>query len=124
MLTYASRYGLRIIAMNLRDYQGSMPCTTAEIAELSNPGPAAQVSAVREFGKEISGFMMHVCTTLAIPAIQVVQGKKTGGLVILGWSMSTIAINAILGDSRSLREHEKRVLSLYVRKAIYHGKSC
>ena len=123
MLPYASKYGLRLIAISLRDYRGSTPYSAEEDAELDNPTPEVQVATVRKFGREVSDFLVYVCENLRIsPIVMDERGEPTAGLVVLAWSMGSMSITAILGDPDSLEERERGVLELYLRKAVLYGE--
>ena len=147
MLPYASNYGLRIFTMNMRDYRDSSPYSPEELADLASteievqasavrqfghsPEELAdlasteievQASAVRQFGREIAGFIKHVCTTKSIPQVVCDGDRKTGGVVLMTWSMSGLAVLSILGDPDTLESQDKAVLSQYLRKVILYGK--
>ena len=121
MLPYASKYGLRLIAINMRDYAGSTPYTDDELAEFANSDVKVQASAVRKLGREFGGFMVFVCTSLGIPATTVLDGQKRGGLAFLTWSMSNMGLVSVLGDPRTLDDAQKTILQRYLRTAFAYG---
>ena len=121
MLPYAPKYGLRLIAINMRDYADSTPYTDDELAELASSDVEIQASAVRKFEREFGSFMVFVCTSLGIPAVTVLGGHKRGGLAFLTWSLSNIGLVSIFGDSATLEDTQKTVLQRYLRTAFAYG---
>ncbi|EKM49942.1 uncharacterized protein PHACADRAFT_264395 [Phanerochaete carnosa HHB-10118-sp] len=117
MLPYASKYGLRIITMNNRDYHGSTPYTDEELAHLTNPDVEVQAYAMRRWGRELALFLAYVCQTLHIPAVAS-DGAKEGGLVLVAWSMGGIAAVSILGDPRTMGSDLTTTLAPYLSKVV------
>ncbi|EKM50240.1 uncharacterized protein PHACADRAFT_264862 [Phanerochaete carnosa HHB-10118-sp] len=104
--------------MNMRDYAGSTPYTSDELAAFASSDIEVQISAVRSLGCELAAFLVYVCQTLGIPARTVRDGKAYGGLAFLTWSMSTMGLLSIFGDSMTLDEAQKAVLQPYLRTAF------
>ena len=121
MLPYATKYRLRIIAMNSRDYSGSTPYTADELSDYTSHNVDVQAFAVRRWGHEIGGFLAHVCRDLRIPRTTEAADGKTGGLVLVTWSLSVIAGLAILGDPRTLGDELSSQLAPYLRRVIMYG---
>lgn len=121
MLTHASKYGLRMITMNCRDYRGSSPYTAEELAELHNPDVEVAASTVRRWGREVALFLAYVCQTLRIPATTGQGVKQDGGLVLVTWSLSGIAAMSILGDPRTVGTDLESTVARYLRKVILYG---
>ena len=121
MLPYASKYELRIIAVNTRSHGGSTPYTDDELAEFASSDVEIQTSAVRKFGREVGSFMVFACTSLGIPAVTVLDGQKRGGLAFLTWSLSNMGLLSILGDPKTLDDAQKTVLQRYLRTAFAYG---
>ena len=121
MFPHASKYGLRFISMNTRDYAGSTPYTDDEIAEFASSDVNVQVSALHNLGREFGAFMVFVCTSLGIPATTVRDGQTRGGLALLTWSFSTIGLLSIFGDPETLDDEQKSILQPYLRTAFVFG---
>ena len=117
----AKQRGLRLITINLRDYSGSTPYTSAELADFTNEDVAVQASAIRRLGAEIGAFLVYACTTLGVPPITTKEGKRASGLVFGTWSLSTEGLLAIFRDTQTLDKGQKDVLQRYLRKAIAYG---
>lgn len=125
MFPYASRYGLRIITMNLRDYRGSSPYTPEEHALMTSPDVNDQAAAVRQHGREAADFLIYVCNTKGIPPVSVSEGgRKVGGIGLVTWSLGSITTISILGDPSTLDEGRRQILTGYMRKAILYGEQC
>ena len=120
LLPYAVENGLRIITMNMRDYRGSTPYRKDELADMTSPDLQAQTLAVRRWGQEISRFLLYVCETMNIPQVAVNGDKKSGGIVLMTWSLSNLGSLAILGDPATLGD-EKGKLARYLRRVIFYG---
>ncbi|EKM49951.1 uncharacterized protein PHACADRAFT_130381 [Phanerochaete carnosa HHB-10118-sp] len=120
MLPLASKYGLRIITMNSRDYRDSTPYTAEELSHMTSPDLNVQASAVRRWGREVALFLAYVCQTLRVPAIAGEGVRKEGGLVLTAWSLSGITILSILGDSQTLGSDLTAALAPYLRKVVLY----
>ena len=123
MLPYASKYGLRMITMDNRDYRGSTPYSDEEVADLTSSDVEVQASAVRRWGREVALFLAYVSKTLDIPPVTGEGAKRTGGLVLATWSLSVMAAFSILGDPRTLGDELAATLAPYLRKVILYGMS-
>ncbi|EKM50239.1 uncharacterized protein PHACADRAFT_213982 [Phanerochaete carnosa HHB-10118-sp] len=120
MFPYATKHGLRLIAMNMRDYAGSTPYTTAELAAFVGDDVEVQASAVRSSGRELAGFLVYVCQVLKIPARTMRDGKAYGGLAFLTWSFGTMGLLSIFGDPKTLDDAQRAALQPYLRTAFAH----
>ncbi|GJE91054.1 alpha/beta hydrolase [Phanerochaete sordida] len=116
LLPLASRYGLRIITVNSRDYAGSTPYTDEELPDLANPDTNIQAVAVRRWGTETARFVRFACETLGLHA----TANGAGGVVLVTWSMSGIAALSILGDSRTMDQDLGASLAPYLRKVVLY----
>ncbi|EKM57442.1 uncharacterized protein PHACADRAFT_138618 [Phanerochaete carnosa HHB-10118-sp] len=117
---YASKYGLRMISLNERDYAGSSPHTKEELAQITSPDGEVQAHAVRRSGLEMAQFLAYVCRALNVPVISGEGAKKQGGLVLVAWSASGIAALSMLGDPRTMGSDLTATLAPYLRKVILH----
>ncbi|GJE91098.1 hypothetical protein PsYK624_072470 [Phanerochaete sordida] len=124
MLPLAPKHGLRLITMNSRDYRGSTPYTTEELADMTSPDIEVQASAVRRWGREVAQFLAYVCQTLRIPATVGAENKQAGGLVLAVWSLSGAAALALLGDPRTMGTELTSTLAPYLRKIILYDPPC
>ncbi|EKM49940.1 uncharacterized protein PHACADRAFT_213720 [Phanerochaete carnosa HHB-10118-sp] len=120
MLPYAPKHGLRMITMNCRDYRGSSPYTTEELADIVSSDIDVQASVVRKWGREVALFLAYVCQVLRTPAIAGEGAKKEGGVVLVTWSSGGIAALSILGDPQTLGDDLAATLTPYLRKIILY----
>ena len=121
LFTHAPTYGLRIFTMNMRDYRGSSTYAAEELAAMVGPDTTLHAEAVRQFGRDVVGFLMYVCTAQGVPALAVDGDRKTGGIALVTWSMGNMAPLAILGDPGTLDATSTAILSRYLRKVILYG---
>ncbi|GJE91645.1 hypothetical protein PsYK624_077950 [Phanerochaete sordida] len=120
MLPHAAKHGLRIIAMNSRDYSESTPYTPDELSDFTSHRADVQDAAVRRWGFEICSFLAYVCSQLAIPRVTGLAEKKRGGLVLLTWSLSNMAAAAVLGDTRTMGDKLTSRLAPYLRMIVLY----
>lgn len=122
VMAHASKYNLRMIAVNMCDYSGSTPYTHAELASLSDPDVETQASAVRKLGRDIAAFMAYICKTKDIPPLPQDSADKSGGLVLLTWSLYTMGLLSMFGDPQTLDDSTRATLEPFLRKAIIYGE--
>lgn len=118
MTPYAAQHGLRLLAVNMRGYAGSTPYTAEELSAFTSDDAETQASALRNFGREFAGFLVYACATLGIPQTAVHDGKITGGIAILTWSLSTGGLLALLGDPQTLIDEQTAMLRPYLHTAF------
>ncbi|GJE91716.1 alpha/beta hydrolase [Phanerochaete sordida] len=118
MLPHAAKHGLRLLALNMRGYNGSTPYTAEELAAFTDEDLAVQTNALRGFGREFAGFLVYVCTVLGIPPTAVHAGETRGGLAVLTWSLSTAGLFAMLGDPATLTPAQHTALAPYLHTAF------
>jgi hypothetical protein len=122
MLPYSSKYRLRLVTMNMRDYRGSTSYTEEDLAHFVNSDLSVQENAVRTFGQDVVLFLAYVCKNLSILGITVEDGDKFGGLVVMAWSLGCLALCSILGDPQTLDDETKSILGPILRKVIFYGR--
>lgn len=108
--------------MNMRDYRGSTPYSQNELVDMTSPDLDVQTSAVRRWSQEISRFLLYICQTKNIPEVVVKGDGKSGGVVLMTWSLSNIGSLAILGDPAT-SGNEALTLARHLRKIILYGTS-
>lgn len=121
LLPHASAYGLRIFTMNMRDYRGSSKYSAEELAAMQSPDTALHAAAVRQFGRDVAWFLTYVCTTQGVPPLVLEGDRRTGGVALVTWSLSNMALLAILGDPGTLDSTSAAVLTRYLRKVVLYG---
>ncbi|KAI0779996.1 hypothetical protein C8Q74DRAFT_1197581 [Fomes fomentarius] len=135
LLPLARQKNLRVVLVNRRDYPGTVPYTPAELAllpeSLTTPisGPeeleASRVSIsffMKHRGHELLRFLAEFARTQNIPHAD--PANNAGGIIVAGWSMGIIWMNALLAHAASFW-HDDVSLDKYVRRVIlYDGLSC
>ena len=109
--------------MNLRDYPGSTPYSTDELAALSSDDVTQQTAATKAHGDEVAAFLEYFIKKHGIPKIADADGSRTGGLALVTWSMSNILAFSFLGNVRSLSPETSSFLEQYVRAVVLYGKT-
>ncbi|KAH8116198.1 hypothetical protein DFH11DRAFT_1725694 [Phellopilus nigrolimitatus] len=109
----AAAHGLRVIALNRRDYAGSTPLAPAELAALRGPDPAP---FLRARGLELARFLAWVVAEKRIPPARADRGGGgAGGLALLGWSLGNVTTLAFLGHLRTYPRALVDALEPYLR---------
>ncbi|EKM52027.1 uncharacterized protein PHACADRAFT_262480 [Phanerochaete carnosa HHB-10118-sp] len=109
--------------MNSRDYSGSTPYTPDELSDYTSHKVDVQAAAVRRWGNEICRFLAHVCLRIGIPRTTGAGDRKSGGLILLTWSLAVTAAFSILGDPRTLGTELSSQLAPYLRRVILYDGS-
>ncbi|KAJ3557176.1 hypothetical protein NM688_g1611 [Phlebia brevispora] len=123
LLPLAEKYGIRLVIVNWRDYPGSSPYTPPEIAAFQGDYQT-QASIMEDQGRQIAKFLEWFVTKHKVPQLRVIDGKKSGGLSVLAWSLGNVFLLAFLAYAHKLEEKTKSVLEKYLRSAIVFGQQC
>lgn len=70
-------------------------------------------------GLEVANFLLWFIDEHHIPRIS--PDRKSGGLVILGWSLGNATTLALLGQSDAIPQETFEKLEPYLRTLIMHG---
>lgn len=122
LFSHAASHNLRIIALNLRDYPGSTPNTQAELKLLCSSNVSEQATAVRAQGQEIAAFLKHLVITEEIPPVQVADGQKTGGIILLSWSLGNVWTMSMFGNADHLESETKSILEKSLHTWVLYGE--
>ncbi|RPD55341.1 hypothetical protein L226DRAFT_491832 [Lentinus tigrinus ALCF2SS1-7] len=132
LLPLAAEHNARVIALNRRDYPGSAPYSEAERAVLArvaaaSPDSLSVLEEAREFmrerGREVYDYLLHLVKCDRIPPIQGVGQNAKGGIVLAGWSLGAIWSLAFIVHASSFSSLEVDLsvdLSKYVRRVVLH----
>ncbi|KAI0365120.1 alpha/beta-hydrolase [Pilatotrama ljubarskyi] len=126
LLPFAKQYNARVVLVNRRDYPGSDPYTPEELATAArlattpdSPETAAEAEAfMRDRAREVYNFLADFVRRERIPRAQ----TNAGGLVVVGWSLGSVWITALLANVRLFPEGDVK-LSEYVRRVILYDAS-
>ena len=124
MFPFAKQYGIRLVAINRRDYAGSTPYSQFEHDRLMGVDEAAHRDALLQEGQELATFLEQLVKALGIPKVQTgSDGAKVGGLAVLGWSSGNLPVLSMLGNALDLPESQQVVLRDYLRTSVIYGQS-
>jgi len=119
-LPFGSPNGIRIIAINRRDYPGSTPFTEEEVAAIKSDEytnddlRAFMLARTTEFAK--------FAEYLVISGIskEVVNGK--GGIAIVGWSLGQAYVTNFIEDVKKLEVGLREMVEKNVRCVVAFGE--
>ena len=126
LLSLANSRNIRIIAINRRDYPGSLPLKAEEVAPLTLPeGPEALDgfrSFMRDRALEFLQFVGWMIDDGIIKNLSEPEGRKSGGVSIIGWSGGNRILLALLGNLSQFPSELVGKLGHYMRSLIIYGK--
>ncbi|KAJ8073170.1 hypothetical protein PM082_020039 [Marasmius tenuissimus] len=109
---HAHSLNLRTILWNRRDYPGSTPYTDAELEDLAE----GRKVFMDRIGQQLADFMVQFIEKENIP--QAAPDFKSGGIVLMGWSMGTSSAMALFSDPKLISPEVYGVLEGYVRDLV------
>ena len=129
MFPHAQAQNARIVTVNRRDYPGTTPYPPEELALLQPAAPGAAKSEfdmslefARRRGQELLEFLVELIRERGIP--EMLPGKKRSGIVVMGWSLGTVWMSALLGCLESPNNGNFGIdLSKYLRRVVLYGSS-
>lgn len=122
LLPVAQRKGARVVALNRRHYPGSTKYSAEELDVIFNGGTDVQKEA--EFqarGLEFATFINNFIMQHNLPPIS--EDRKTGGIILLGWSFGSVAALATISNAHNLSIDGRARLGAYIRTVIAYGES-
>ncbi len=122
MLSFATSYNLRIVTVNQRDYPGSTPYTPSELDLLASLVVEDQELALRAQAQEIAAFLVHLTKSTDIPPVRETDGRRIGGLVLLGLSLGNFIPLSLFGNAEHLDVETRTLLEIYLRSFVVFGK--
>ncbi|KAI0744998.1 hypothetical protein C8Q76DRAFT_605350 [Earliella scabrosa] len=134
LLPYAGLYNTRIILVNRRDYPGTLPYTAGELSLLpeslspiTDPEELKQNKTsitlfIKHRGHELLRFLTELIQTRGIPRAQ--PGENKDGIVVAGWSLGVLWMNAILAHAASYSHYDVDLNDYLRRVILYDGPNC
>ncbi|KAA1472408.1 hypothetical protein DENSPDRAFT_821206 [Dentipellis sp. KUC8613] len=121
MLPFAAQNQLRMVLVNRRDYPGSTPESEEELKAVA-PGATreSQSEFVAAKGIELAGLLSWFIKTQGIPAVQTVDGKVKGGIVLVMWSSSNTALFGLLSHLDKVPEDTRSTVGPYLRTCFHY----
>jgi hypothetical protein len=116
MMFWANQNNVRIVAVNRRDYAPTSPLTSAEMAVLSQ-GDTGAATYLRQRGTELASFLDMFVQGNSIPHA---GNDRTGGIVVLGWSLGCLTTHAMLANLDVIPSATINRLQPYIHTFLMH----
>ncbi|OCH88674.1 alpha/beta-hydrolase [Obba rivulosa] len=116
---YAAANNLRLVALNLRDYNGSTAFSTEELEPLEGP-VECQIAWMDARALEIAAFISRFIESEDLPAFAESSTgyDRVGGFALLGWSIGNILTLAMLARADKMPEHTRQLFSTHFRSLL------
>ena len=111
--------GVRVVAVNRRDYPGSTPFSDEDKRVLNSGTDAERAAFLREQGVEIATFVDRLIEKNGLPPLS--ADKKSGGVQLMGWSFGATLAMAALANLDALPEASQTRLAAHLRSLILFG---
>lgn len=111
--------GVRFVAVSRRDYPGSTPLTEEDLRVLQSGTEDERATFLRAQAIELATFLDRFIEQSRIPAIS--ADRKTGGILLLGWSLGCTFGLSILSHADVYPEAMRNKLSQYLRSYVMFG---
>ena len=108
--------------MNLRDYPGSSLYTNSELESFESDSQDFQDVAVRDLGRQMAALLTAIVRKEALPPATIKDGKSTGGISLLTWSMSNLVSLSLLANVGTFEKEIREGLETHLRTVILHGE--
>ncbi|TFK82032.1 hypothetical protein K466DRAFT_315818 [Polyporus arcularius HHB13444] len=108
--------GVRFVAVNRRDYPGSTPLSEEDLRVLESGTDEERATFLRTQAVQLATFLDRYIQQHNIPAIS--SDRKTGGILLLGWSLGCTFGLSILSNADIYPEAMRTRLALYLRSYI------
>lgn len=116
VLKLAPTSGLRIVAINRRDYPHSSPFSPAELETMAKGSDADKATFLSSGGLEIMAFIDEFIQRYDLPPIS--DDGKTGGVALAGWSLGNIVNCAAISSAERLSPDVKSRIAKYLKALI------
>ena len=122
IVPFASKYNLRIVRINVRDYPGSSPWSKDEIDTIREKRENAK-DLIVGMGQELGAFVTWFIKTQNIPALSLNSERhESGGVSVLSWSLGNSLSLSLLAHVDKLSDDSKDLLGRYLRSIILLGE--
>lgn len=111
--------GLRLVAINRRDYIGSTPYSNAELDVVNNGTVAQRDDFMKARGIELGIFMDKFMQQNNIPALS--ADGRAGGAAVIGWSVGNIFTLSTIANIHALPEDVQARLASRIHTLVMQG---
>ncbi|CCM05002.1 uncharacterized protein FIBRA_07201 [Fibroporia radiculosa] len=118
IIRLAPKYGIRIVAINRRDYPGSSPLSPEDNTIQSDGSDDQKSTFLRTRSIEFGTFISHFVNQHNLPPVS--EDGKTGGIALLGWSLGIAFVHAIISSLDSFPAEIQSQFRGHLRAAILH----
>lgn len=115
MFPLAAQTGLRIIAIQRREYRGSSGYTDAELDGLRKGDPVF----LDRLATLLGHLIQYLIRTHDLPEPN--AERTEGGVALLGWSMGCATTITLLSDASLFSPDQYQLLRRYLIKVIFYG---
>ncbi|KAK7053764.1 AB hydrolase-1 domain-containing protein [Favolaschia claudopus] len=105
----AKSNGLRVIAVNRREYPGSSSFSDEELAKFATGTDAERATLLEQQGRDLAMFLDGLITD---------HLPQTGGVALVGWGMGNLFLMPLVACISTLPEATRKRLSSFVRSII------
>ncbi|KIM42184.1 hypothetical protein M413DRAFT_444643 [Hebeloma cylindrosporum] len=117
LLPLGAAHNIRLVILNRRDYAGSTKYSDENLKDLQ----AGDKSFMERLALEVKHFLLWFIDTHNIPKIT--ADRKSGGFVLMGWSMGNVTALSILGYQDVVGNEAYQRLEPYLRQLILYDPS-
>ncbi|KAI5994489.1 Alpha/Beta hydrolase protein [Pisolithus albus] len=121
LFPFGAEHNYRIVSLYRRGYGLSTPWSEEELGLLQSSDGEDHKAYLRLAGLQIIKFLLTFAASQSIPRYS--KEQKTGGLILLGWSLGVAYSNGALANLDALTTEELRDLESYLHTAIYYDAS-
>ncbi|KZV67876.1 hypothetical protein PENSPDRAFT_687746 [Peniophora sp. CONT] len=120
MLPYASKYGVRFITVNRRDYSGSTPYDDLELSQVLGDDPIEKAKFFHRQALEYAELLAYFAKqNVFIPFSIDAEGRKEGGVSLVGWSSGPGFFYHMLSNPETVPEATRKTLEPYYRSMCF-----
>lgn len=114
----ASKHNFRIVSLHRRDYPPTTPLKESERTLLAQ-GPEGQSRFLLGQGVGIAKFIEEFILRNNVPPAD--TQTTVGGVVLVGWSLGSVIVHAMISHLDSLPAQSRNHLEKYMHTVIIHG---
>jgi len=118
---FAAQQNLRLVLLNQRDYAMSTPYNEVELKQLTSGDKDRQEDFIHSRVEELGRFLEWYIEKEAIPLLVEVDGGRTGGLSLMGWSSGNHLSLSFFARGDIMPGKTRAMLDRYLRSLVIYG---